>query len=249
MIRENQSNHILHCRQLTNQFLVDMCAKIETERLNYLRFNQKKLRSENYIHLKDAISNDTNINEIGKKVILPSTYDGSPRHMHEYAQDGLTYVRNYGNPDLFITFTCNPKWEEIKIYLINDEIPSDRHDLIARVFNQKLKLLINLITKHEIYGKIRCWMYTVEWQKRGLPHAHILIWKYDKLQPNQVDEIISAELPNKEEDPELYFTIKSHMIHGPCGSINPNSPCMRDGKCTKRYNCTKRYTFNINLFI
>lgn len=42
-------------------------------------------------------------------VILPATYNGSPRHMHEYAQDALTYVRRYGRPDLFITFTCNPK--------------------------------------------------------------------------------------------------------------------------------------------
>ncbi|GBP93412.1 hypothetical protein EVAR_84303_1 [Eumeta japonica] len=37
-----------------------------------------------------------------------------PRHMHEYAQDAMTYVRNYGTPDLFITVTCNPKWTEIE---------------------------------------------------------------------------------------------------------------------------------------
>ncbi|KAH8267063.1 hypothetical protein KR044_003170 [Drosophila immigrans] len=34
--------------------------------------------------------------------------------MHEYAQDAMTYVRNYGTPDLFSTFTCNPKWMEIE---------------------------------------------------------------------------------------------------------------------------------------
>ena len=38
--------------------------------------------------------------------------------MHEYAQDAMTYVRAYGRPDLFITFTCNPTWDEIKELLL-----------------------------------------------------------------------------------------------------------------------------------
>lgn len=57
--------------------------------------------------------NDSNVSDIGQMVILPASYTGSPRHMHEYAQDGMTYVRKYGRPDLFITFTCNLKWPEI----------------------------------------------------------------------------------------------------------------------------------------
>ena len=32
---------------------------------------------------------------------------------HEYAQDAMSYVRHYGAPDLFITFTCNLQWTEI----------------------------------------------------------------------------------------------------------------------------------------
>lgn len=46
MDRLNQVNYLLYYRSLLNQFLVDMWAKIETERLNYLRFNQSKLRAE-----------------------------------------------------------------------------------------------------------------------------------------------------------------------------------------------------------
>lgn len=235
MIREKEHNHILMCRILFSQYIVDMYAKIESERLLFIRLNQKKLRAENYIHLRDAIINDDKVKEIGKTVILPSTYTGSPRHMHEYAQDAMTYVRKYGKPDLFITFTCNSKWHEIEDLLQNGQVPSDRHDIIARIFKQKLIRMMNAITKSQIYGKVRCWMYAVEWQKRGLPHAHILIWLETKLKPNQVDDIISAELPDHKEDPILFNIIRQHMIHGPCGILNPNSPCMKDNVCTKRY--------------
>ncbi|GFQ66807.1 ATP-dependent DNA helicase [Trichonephila clavata] len=49
------------------------------------------------------------------------------------------------------------------------------------------------------------------------------------------DDFISAEIPNPEEDPELFNCITTQMVHGPCGAIKPFSPCMKDGKCTKRY--------------
>ncbi|XP_028967653.1 uncharacterized protein LOC114828293 [Galendromus occidentalis] len=44
MIRDNAENHILLCRQLFHQYIVDMYAKIETERLLFIRLNQTKLR-------------------------------------------------------------------------------------------------------------------------------------------------------------------------------------------------------------
>ncbi|XP_063901249.1 uncharacterized protein LOC135120859 [Zophobas morio] len=204
MIRVEQSNHILKCRHVFQQFIVDMYAKVESERLNYIRYNQSKLRVEDYIHLRDAIANDGTIGNIGQTIILPASYTGSPRHMQEYAQDSLTYVRRYGRPDLFITFTCNPSWCEIKYLLLPGQQPSDRHDLTARVFKQKLIRFMDLITKNHIYGETRCWMYSIEWQKRGLPHAHILIWLIEKIVPTQIDDIITAELPNAEEDPELF---------------------------------------------
>ncbi|XP_055910566.1 uncharacterized protein LOC129944932 [Eupeodes corollae] len=235
MVRLNEINHILNCRRLCNQFIVDVYAKIESERLNFIRFNQKKLKSEQYIHLRDAIQNDGNINDIGQMTILPATYTGSPRHMHEYAQDAMTYVRHYHRPDLFITFTCNPQWNEIKQYMFHGQSASDRHDIVARVFKQKLKTLMDFIVKQQVFGKVQCWMYSVEWQKRGLPHAHILVWLVDKITPNEIDSVISAEIPNPIIDPGLFESVTKHMIHGPCGALNVNSPCMAEGKCTKRY--------------
>ncbi|GFS98755.1 helitron_like_N domain-containing protein [Trichonephila clavipes] len=118
MIRRNEDNYIMKYRQLFHQYIVDMYVKIEMERLLFLRLNQTKLRSEEYIHLRDAVVNEGNATNIGKMIILPSSYIGSLRHMQEYAQDAMAYVRHYGRPDLFITFTCNPAWDEIQELLL-----------------------------------------------------------------------------------------------------------------------------------
>lgn len=100
MLREHDFNLLLRTRQLFHQLLVHMYIKVESQSLRYISLNQKKLRVENYIHLEDAISADDNIrpNDIGKIIILPSTFVNSPGYLHEYTQDAFTYVRTNGRP-------------------------------------------------------------------------------------------------------------------------------------------------------
>ncbi|XP_050683986.1 uncharacterized protein LOC126978909 [Leptidea sinapis] len=212
-----------------------MQAKIEAERLLFIRLNQNKLRTDEYIHLRDAVANDGDVENLGRLVILPSTFIGSPRHMLQYAQDVMAYVRKYGRPDLFITFTCNSSWKEIKDELQFGQKSHDRHDLIARVFKQKQVKFINAIVKSCIFGNVNSWMFSIEWQKRGLPHSYNLIWLKEKIHSNQIDDVIKAEFPNPVEDPVLYEIIVKQMIHGPCGALNMQSPCIKDNKCSKRY--------------
>ncbi|GFS83351.1 helitron_like_N domain-containing protein [Nephila pilipes] len=92
-----------------------MYVKIESVSLKFIRYNQTKLRSEEFIHIRDGIVGniDENLspNDIDSAFILPSSNIGSPRNMQEYIQNLMTYARNYGRPDLFITFTYNPNFE------------------------------------------------------------------------------------------------------------------------------------------
>jgi len=88
MIRQTEINHLLYLRSLFNQYLVDMYAKIETVRLNFIKNNQMQLRADNYIHLRDAIGRqDTDLTHLGQMVVLPSSFTGSPQYMHEKTQD------------------------------------------------------------------------------------------------------------------------------------------------------------------
>jgi len=81
-------------------------------------------------------------------------------------------------------------------------------------------------------------MYTVEFQKRGLPHAHILLWLdgEKKLRtPTDIDRVISVELPHADLYLKLSKADATYMIHGPCGAARFTSPCMTNGKCSKFY--------------
>ncbi|GBP95049.1 hypothetical protein EVAR_71362_1 [Eumeta japonica] len=75
-------------------------------------------------------------------------------------------------------------------------------------------------------------MYTIEWQNEDYL-THTISYGYDKIYPTDIDKIIQAEFPNPQNDPELYNIVVKNMIHGPCGPLNLNAPCMSDGKCTK----------------
>ena len=80
-------------------------------------------------------------------------------------------------------------------------------------------------------------MYTIEFQKKGLLHAHLLLFLHPSSKyptPDDIDKIIYAEIPSPETQPELYKLVGKHMLHGPCGLANENSPCMNKQKhCTK----------------
>lgn len=67
------------------------------------------------------------------------------------------------------------------------------------------------------------------------------------------DEFISAEVPNRQQEPHLYAMVLNHMMHGPCGSLNKTKPCMQKGQMQRslsaelfsRNSCCCRWISNL----
>jgi hypothetical protein len=174
---------------------------------------------------------------------------GSPRYYQSKFLDASALVRYFHKPDLFITMTSNPKWNEITAELSPGQSPQDRPDVVTRVFNLKKDQLIKDICKDGIFGEALAHLWVVEFQKRGLPHVHIIIFLAEEDRPRtaeKVDGIVTAELPpnpsergitqeEKVRRKRLWDIVVTNMIHGPCGQLDKDAQCMEDGKCTKKF--------------
>jgi hypothetical protein len=96
-------------KRLYQEFLVDSYCVVEGQRLRWLRFNQNTIRAELYQGLQDHLdAADGQASHVGRRVVLPSSFIGGPRNMHQLYQDSMSIVRALHKPDLFVTMTCNP---------------------------------------------------------------------------------------------------------------------------------------------
>jgi hypothetical protein len=167
---------MFYARRLFQQYAVDAFSRVEEDELNYLRTTdgQRKLRSEAYGRLSEYVNAQAEERELrpGKPIVLPSTFAGSSRHMAQEYQDAMSIVRKTGHNglDLFLTMTANPNWEEIISSLPRNEhgtllqLPTDRPDIVARVFKLKLDALLEDLFKNKIFGEVSGYAWTIEYQ-------------------------------------------------------------------------------------
>ncbi|KAF8082286.1 hypothetical protein N665_0837s0001 [Sinapis alba] len=197
-------------QRLFQQFLVDVYTTIESNRLRYLKFNQSNLGSDTY----DSIQKSERAGKIDMHGQGQLRY---LKYMKNNYLDAMNICKHFGFPDLFITFTCNPKWQELTRFLKKWRLKAeDKSEIIYRIFKIKLEALMDDLTKKHVLGKTVASMYTIEFQKRGLPHAHILLFMHPTFKlptTNEIDKIISVEIPNKSEEPDLFQVIQDMMLY------------------------------------
>ena len=136
--------------------------------------------------------------------------------MQQNYQDAMALVRQFGFPDFFVTMTANPAWPEVTQQLREWETPADRPDVVSRVFKLKLDELLRDLTQRGVLGQAVAHTWVIEFQKRGLPHAHILLIVRESDKPRTtaaIDSVVSAELPAEATQPELWKAVTSHMFH------------------------------------
>lgn len=154
MERPNHPTTLMSSSKLFQQFLVDGLTMIEAERIGFLKLNQKTLRAEKYVNVEAAADKgNMTTSKVGRPIVLPSTFIGSVRCTQERYMDAMAVCQHFGYPDLFITFTCNPKWPEITRFLkARGQQSIDRADIVARIFKIKLDNLIADIKHNNVFG-------------------------------------------------------------------------------------------------
>ena len=105
--------------------------------------------------MQDAIERgDNRTEQVGKRIVLPSTFTGCIRNKLQNFQDAMAICCWAGYPNLFITFTCNAKWPEIQ-YMLDEtgskQKPADRPEIIDRVFMIKLRELLRDIVEGKYF--------------------------------------------------------------------------------------------------
>ncbi|XP_059290852.1 uncharacterized protein LOC132044375 [Lycium ferocissimum] len=110
-IRDDEENDTLHSGRVFQQFSVDQYIKVETQRLDFLLFNQDLFRIEVLAGLIDLLRlGEREASNIGRKTFLPASFTGGPRDMRRRYMDAIALVQHFGKPDIFLTMTCNPSW-------------------------------------------------------------------------------------------------------------------------------------------
>ncbi|POS86701.1 hypothetical protein EPUL_003475 [Erysiphe pulchra] len=178
-------------------------------------------RSHLYSGVIDALRTDSGT-QIGEPVILASSYIGGDRHMTKCFQNAMAITRAIGNPSLVLNFTANPSWPEIPENLEHHQTSDTLPDLIAKVFKLKLDQYLHDVKERNVCGTTIGSQLSIEYQKRGLPHGHLLLFLHPDCvpcTPEQVDQLVRARILT--DDPVLAAIVKSQLTH--------------DEKCSKGY--------------
>ena len=103
---------------------MDTYIKIESSRLDYIRNHQIEIRANLYQGLVDSLHAGEGRSEVvGKRMVMPSSFIGGSRDMRRRYLDAMALVWRFGKPDIFLTMTCNSKWDEITCESYPEQTP------------------------------------------------------------------------------------------------------------------------------
>jgi hypothetical protein len=212
--------------RLACEYAVDMFSRTEEERLQYLKMG----RHQQATGMDEAAHPDAPDLFQTK---IPASFMGSRAWASDQVADSLAMARELGKPSFFLTMTTNPNWPEIQSRLLANQDVSDIPAVVCRVFYRRLHALKAFLRQN--FGPILYEISVTEFQKRGLPHAHIIIKVSHDPPLSEIDTIISAELPDPVENPTLYAAVKRFHTHSRDHLTRPTSRCNRNGRCIYGY--------------
>ncbi|KAK0416435.1 hypothetical protein QR680_012481 [Steinernema hermaphroditum] len=207
------------CGRLGQLYIIDSCQRIESRDIEQMKTHMK-IRAEaaealRYV-LQRRLQRITNSDvPVGRIFLLPYTYPGGKAYMQRKFLDAMAISARVGAPSFFITFTGNPKWPEVlREQRHKDQPLTELYDIQCRVFLRKLyELKKDLL---QCFGEQVGMAMSIEHQQRGMPHAHILLTIHPEdyeVSGEHIDEYITTNVPDKDENPELFNLVTSLMHH------------------------------------
>jgi hypothetical protein len=203
---------------------------------------------DNLVDLNDTDDNKY-VRDNDKHMTLGGSVSGSIRHLTSCSRNGLYIVSKLGKPTVFITLTVNTEWPEIKMKLGPGQTAFDRPDIVCQVFHQKLEAIlanIRLGKYFESNNLVEYEMRVIEYQHRGLPHAHIVV-KLSNMPTDDegikdwIDKHISTYNPEacdpsvNEEQYRYKELVRNFMLH----KCRVKSKCCPTGCQDDKGNCRK----------
>ncbi|KAK0415561.1 hypothetical protein QR680_012002 [Steinernema hermaphroditum] len=272
--RRGMKSRFTYTRKLAQLYLIDHYMRVLQQRGEHIEehFRETTLTNRQaFLRFMNDVASQHG-RRVGALTPVPQHVPGSPRYMRNQFENAVTLSNKLGHPDLFITFTASPKWKEITDNIPTGDSFADHPFLVAEVFKKKLNDFIKFVCgtrpaesktqrarrraenrrrlfTHGLFGDVKWYVYSIEFQQRGLPHAHMVISLADNdkpRSPDDIDRICQAQLPilfdpshsDYEKQKKLRDLVEEFMIHKPCRG--------RDTYCTKNIRpnwrtCRKRF--------
>lgn len=162
----DEDDRFMKFGRLTCEYLVDMYSRVEEQRLAYIA------RERNF-QQHELHENENEEEEFEPTIKLPASFVGSCAWTSEQAADAMALGRKFGKPTFFMTMTFNPDWPEVQNRLLPGQTALDIPIVVTRAFKHRLEKVLRLLRTQ--FGDRKYLIKVIEFQKRGFPHAHILL--------------------------------------------------------------------------
>ena len=210
------------------EYMVDICVRILESRLRYVATSKRQERARE-VGFEEREDDEEEMDPAK----LPASFVGSPAWTAANCGDALTIARKLGGPSAMITVTFNPRWPEVI------EAQKGSNTLLdpiitTRIFRARLAKLMKAINL--LFGGLDYSIHVIEFQKRGHPHAHIIVRFKTPIPFDQIDKLVSAEFPTGDNlsaaDQRLRDLMLKNMQH-PKDHLNDDrySRCNKNGSC------------------
>jgi hypothetical protein len=177
-----------------------------------------------------------------KTITLPTFIRTGDTYFNEKLLHINAMTREYGLPSLFITLTAaESRWTHLKDILKStdnkDTNPTNRPLHTMLHFTHRKKELWNHVWRkpaNSNWGHLNHFFERVEFQNRGAPHTHSIIWVEKTIDEMIAENLIRSDLPDPILEPELYQLVITHQIHT-CNPTKCGGPAPPGQTCKKNF--------------